>query len=197
MRHPSASPVLARPDAGERTLHTASAAHQQWGKGAAGDEQLRRAPLGRQPSHQPSCGRHPRLRPHHAVRQGWNLASWITGLEIASPGMKIGPRAGELVVFELTSQVSRSNYPVTGTGPNPTGTYARDSILGPSIEALGVGGPPWPNLFTAVPRLIKNRHSARAKRSTPTAALRGCGPGRGSEPCYFPDVRITTEIAPS
>jgi len=76
----------------------------------------------------------------------------------ASPDMKVDPRTGELVFFELNPRLSRSNYFVTGAGPNPAVAYVRDWILGlPAVEAE-VGGPQWSHLFTVVPRWIMNRY---------------------------------------
>jgi D-aspartate ligase len=72
--------------------------------------------------------------------------------------MKVDPRTGELVFFELNPRLSRSNYFVTGSGPNPAVAYVREWVLGLPATEHEVGGPQWSHVFTVVPRWIMNRY---------------------------------------
>jgi len=76
----------------------------------------------------------------------------------ASPDMKVDPRTGELVFFELNPRLSRSNYFVTGAGPNPAVAYVRDWMFGLPATEDEVGGPQRQHVFTVVPRWIMSRY---------------------------------------
>lgn len=69
--------------------------------------------------------------------------------------MKVDPRTGETVFFELNPRLSRSNSYVTGAGRNPAVAYVREWILG--VDPVADSDPDEkPHLFTVVPkRLIK------------------------------------------
>jgi D-aspartate ligase len=93
----------------------------------------------------------------------------------ASPDMKVDPRTGELVFFELNPRLSRSNYFVTGAGPNPAVAYVRDWMLGLSATESEVGGPQRQHLFTVVPRWIQSRYVIDADLRATVKKLRRAG----------------------
>lgn len=71
--------------------------------------------------------------------------------------MKLDPRTGQTVLFELNPRLSRSNYYVTGSGFNPAVAYVRDWILG--TDAVQDGDPATrEHLFTVVPRTLLRRY---------------------------------------
>lgn len=77
---------------------------------------------------------------------------------VASPDMKVDPRTGQLVFFELNPRLSRSNYYVTGSGVNPAVAYVREWILGLPPVDPEEGAPQHAHLFHVVPRWIINRY---------------------------------------
>ncbi len=93
-----------------------------------------------------------------AIEPFLRLLAGIGWKGFASPDMKVDPRTGELVFFELNPRLSRSNYFVTGAGPNPAVAYVRDWMLGLPASEDQVGGPQRQHVFTVVPRRIMNRY---------------------------------------
>ena len=93
-----------------------------------------------------------------AIEPFMRLLEGIGWKGFASPDMKVDPRTGELVFFELNPRLSRSNYFATGSGLNPAVAYVRDWMLGVAAEEPDVGGPQQPHLFTVVPRWIQSRY---------------------------------------
>jgi D-aspartate ligase len=72
--------------------------------------------------------------------------------------MKVDPRTGEMVFFELNPRLSRSNYYVTGAGLNPAVAYVRDWVLNEPVVAEGESGNARPSLFMVVPRALMWRY---------------------------------------
>lgn len=71
--------------------------------------------------------------------------------------MKVDPRTGETVFFELNPRLSRSNSYVTGAGRNPAVAYVREWILG--VDPVADSDPAErPHLFTVVPRALVRRY---------------------------------------
>jgi len=86
------------------------------------------------------------------------LLSGIGWTGFASPDMKVDPRTGELVFFELNPRLSRSNYYVTGSGLNPAVAYVREWVLGLPAVNEEASAPPRSHVFTVVPRWIMDRY---------------------------------------
>ncbi|SEJ58238.1 ATP-grasp domain-containing protein [Demequina mangrovi] len=76
----------------------------------------------------------------------------------ASLDMKVDPRTGETVYFELNPRLSRSNFFVTGAGINPAVAYVREHVLG--LPAIDDAYPPQQRqtLFTILPRPLVMRY---------------------------------------
>ncbi|WP_084074710.1 hypothetical protein [Demequina sp. NBRC 110052] len=68
--------------------------------------------------------------------------------------MKMDPRTGEMVFFELNPRLSRSNFFVTSSGLNPAVAYVRDWILDEPVVSPGERGEPYSSLFTVVPTAL-------------------------------------------
>ena len=86
------------------------------------------------------------------------LLRGIGWVGFASPDMKVDPRTGELVFFELNPRLSRSNYYVTGSGLNPAVAYVREWILGLPAVDEEAAAPPRSHVFTVVPKWIMDRY---------------------------------------
>jgi D-aspartate ligase len=85
------------------------------------------------------------------------IARLLTGIGwrgVASLDMKVDPRTGDMVYFELNPRMSRSNYYVTGSGVNPAVTYVREWLLGLPAADAPVPLAPSDHLFTVVPRAL-------------------------------------------
>ncbi len=93
----------------------------------------------------------------------------------ASLDMKVDPRTGETVYFELNPRFSRSNWFVTGAGINPAVAYVREYVLG--LPVTGDGYPPrqHPTLFTILPRPLVMRYliDKETRRKARRLYLRG------------------------
>lgn len=71
--------------------------------------------------------------------------------------MKVDPRTGDTVFFELNPRLARANSYVTGAGRNPAVAYVREWILG--VEPVADSDPAErPHLFTVVPKRLVKRY---------------------------------------
>lgn len=76
---------------------------------------------------------------------------------VGSIDLKIDPRTGEAMFFELNPRLSRSNLYVTGSGVNPAVSYVREWILG--LDPVGDDDvTPREHLFTVIPRALLRRY---------------------------------------
>lgn len=128
-----------------------------------------------------------------AVEPFLRLLAGIGWRGAASPDMKVDPRTGELVFFELNPRLSRSNYYVTGSGPNPAVAYVREWILGLGVAEDEVGGPQHPHVFTVVPRWVMRRYLIDADKRGIVKRLRR--EGRVSNPLWNPVEHNPRRIA--
>ncbi|WP_234986515.1 carboxylate--amine ligase [Demequina sp. NBRC 110055] len=88
--------------------------------------------------------------------------------------MKVDPRTGEVVLFELNPRLSRSNYYVTGSGFNPAVAYVRDWVLG--ADAVVASDPATrEHVFTVVPRALMRRYLIDADVKAAVARARKAG----------------------
>lgn len=73
--------------------------------------------------------------------------------------LKLDPRTGRCVFFELNPRLGRSNHYVTAGGLNPVVPYVREHLHGadPVPPAAGRHGEPG-NLFTVLPRRLLERY---------------------------------------
>jgi D-aspartate ligase len=93
-----------------------------------------------------------------ALAQIERLLTGIGWRGVASLDMKVDPRTGEMVYFELNPRLSRSNYYVTGSGVNPAVAYVREWLLGLPAADAPVPLKPSDHLFTVVPTALLKRY---------------------------------------
>ncbi|MGC4175401.1 carboxylate--amine ligase [Demequina sp.] len=128
-----------------------------------------------------------------AIEPFLRLLEGIGWRGFASPDMKVDPRTGELVFFELNPRLSRSNYFVTASGVNPAVAYVRDWLLGLPPSEEECGGPQKQAVFTVVPRWIMDRYVIDADIRARVKALRRSGSVKN--PLWNPAERHPRRLA--
>lgn len=85
--------------------------------------------------------------------------------------IKIDPRSGEPMIFEMNARLGRAHHYLTAAGANPATYYLRDFVDGEQIEELELVEPG--HLYTVVPLSLLATYVPSRRKELISLALRG------------------------